>query len=116
MAGSIGIALLNTYVTNAIHIHSVRLGEVFPPQSEEYARFGLQASQTVVRQAHGILATPVIKTAFGAGESIFRRAQVLGFENGFVYAGFILLAAVALCLLLQPAAHHGAGRPVPITE
>ena len=32
--------------------------------------------------------------------------QVLGFENGFVLAGMILLAAIPLCLLLQPAAHH----------
>jgi hypothetical protein len=31
---------------------------------------------------------------------------VLGFENGFVAAGLVLLAALPLCLLLQPAAHH----------
>jgi hypothetical protein len=31
---------------------------------------------------------------------------VLGFNNGFVLAGLILLAAIPLCLLLQPSKHH----------
>ena len=106
LGGSLGIALLNNYVTNSIHTHSVRLGEVFPPQSAGYARFGLYASQTVFRQLHGTLATPIFKAIFATGESISRRAQVLGFENGFVLAGLILLAGMPLCLLLEPAAHH----------
>jgi len=35
-----------------------------------------------------------------------QRAQVLGFDNGFVFAGLVLLAGIPLCLLLKPAAHH----------
>ena len=31
---------------------------------------------------------------------------MLGFDNGFVLAGVILLAAIPLCFLLKPAAHH----------
>jgi hypothetical protein len=69
-----------------------------------------------VRGSHGLLATPAVKSGFAAGQAISRKAQVLGFENGFVFAGVILLAAVGLCLMLQPSAHHGPKRPIAITE
>jgi hypothetical protein len=35
-----------------------------------------------------------------------RRAQVLGFDNGFVLAGLIVLAGIPLALLLKSSAHH----------
>jgi MFS transporter, DHA2 family, multidrug resistance protein len=106
VGGSLGIALLNTYVTNAIHRHAVRLGEVFPWQSQAYCRFSLDVLGLQFRQAHGVLATPEVKAAFAASRSILRRAQVLGFDNGFVFAGLVLLAGVPACLLLKPAPHH----------
>jgi len=107
VGGSLGIALLNTYVTNSIHTHAVRLGEVFPPQSQSYARFGLDtASAIVLRHAQGIADSPQVKTAFAAGSGILRRAQVLGFNNGFTFAGLVLLAGIPLCLMLKPEAHH----------
>jgi hypothetical protein len=53
-----------------------------------------------------MVANPESKIVFAASEGIARRAMVLGFENGFVLAGFILLAGIPLCLLLNPAAHH----------
>lgn len=106
VGGSLGIALLNTYVTNSIHIHAVRLGEMLPPQSAEYFRFGLNAMKIAVRQAPGLLVTANAKTAFVAGQSMFHRAQVLGFANGFVFAGLVLLAGIPLCLMLIPASHH----------
>jgi hypothetical protein len=41
-----------------------------------------------------------------------RKAQVMGFENGFVIGGLIVLAGIPLCMLLKPAAHHlAAGSP-----
>jgi DHA2 family multidrug resistance protein len=101
VGGALGIALLNNYVTTSAYVHAVRLGEVFPPQGPSYARFALDASQVVIRQSHGILATPEVKTALLAGESILQRAQVLGFDNAFVFAGLILLAALPLCLFLK---------------
>jgi DHA2 family multidrug resistance protein len=106
VGGSLGIAMLNTYVTNSVHVHAVRLGEAMPMQSQAYLRFSFEASQVVVRQAHGILATPEIKAAFGAGQTILQEAQVLGFENGFVFAGIVLLLGIPLCLMLRPSAHH----------
>jgi DHA2 family multidrug resistance protein len=107
VGGSLGIALLNTFVTNSIHIHAVRLGEVFPVQGTRFeARLGLRALGLTFHHEASMVANPQSRVVFAASEGISRRAQVLGFENGFVLAGLILLAAIPLCLLLQPAAHH----------
>jgi len=106
VGGSIGIALLNNYVTNAIQVHAVRLGEVIPPQSAEFFRLARSASSMVMYETHGILPSHSIKTAFAASQSIFLRAQVLGFDNGFVFAGLIVLMAIPLCLMLKPFPHH----------
>lgn len=106
VGGSLGIALLNNYVTNSIQNHAVRLGEVVPPQSAEYFRIGRAVSPMVMRQIHGILPTHHIKAAFATSQSILHRAQVLGFDNGFVFAGLIVLTAIPLCLMLKPFAHH----------
>jgi len=106
VGGSMGIALLNNYVTNAVQHHAVRLGEVIPAQSMEYSRLAHAASALVVRGVHGILPTGAVKGAFASSQSIFHRAQVLGFDNGFVFAGVIVLAAIPLCLLLKPFPHH----------
>jgi DHA2 family multidrug resistance protein len=106
VGGSMGIALLNNYVTNAVHVHAVRLGEVIPPQSPEYFRLARSASALVLRGVHGILPSYPVKTAFAASQSIFSRSQVLGFDNGFVFAGIIVLTAIPLCLMLKPSAHH----------
>jgi len=106
VGGALGIALINNYVTHAIQQHAVRLGEVFPSQSSAFSRFDYHAAGLVVRQAHGILATPAVKTLFAAHASIMRRAEVLGFDNGFVFAGIILFLGILPCLMLQPSAHH----------
>ena len=107
VGGSLGIALLNTFVTNSIHRHAVRLGEVFPVESQRFdVRLGLRAMQLVFRHEPGLVANPQTRIAVVAAQGIARRAQVLGFDNGFVLAGLILLAGIPLCLLLKPAAHH----------
>ena len=106
VGGSLGIALLNNYVTNSIHIHAVRLGEVVPPQSMEYFRLARSASSLVLRGVHGVLSTHQVKAAFAASQSVALRSQVLGFDNGFVFAGVIVLMAIPLCLMLKPFAHH----------
>ena len=107
VGGSLGIALLNTFVTNSIHLHAVRLGEVFPVQGPRFeVRLGLRAMALTFHHEAAMVANPEGKVVFAASQGIARRAEVLGFENGFVLAGIILLAAIPLCLLLQPAAHH----------
>ena len=107
VGGSLGIALLNNFVTNSIHTHAVRLGEGFPMESQAMdIRLGLRTLMLVFRHEPGLMALPQARVAFAAASGIARKAQVLGFENGFVFAGLILLAAIPLCLLLTPAAHH----------
>jgi len=107
VGGSLGIALLNTFVTNSIHIHAVRLGEVFPMESQRFdIRFGLRVMDLVFRHEPGLVANYQTKIAWTAAQGLARRAQVLGFENGFVLGGLILFSAVPLCLLLKPEAHH----------
>jgi DHA2 family multidrug resistance protein len=107
VGGSLGIALLNTFVTDSIKRHAVRLGEAFPVESQAFvARFGHRLMPLVIRHEPGMVANPQNKVVFAAAQAISRRAQVLGFENGFVLAGLILFGAVPLCLLLKPSAHH----------
>ena len=106
VGGSLGIALLNTFVTNSIHRHAVRLGEIFPEESASFVRFSFNAYWMNFRHAQGILPSPQLKAAYGGAQALLRHAQVLGFNNGFVLAGLILLAAIPLCLLLQPSQHH----------
>lgn len=106
VGGSLGIALLNNYVTNSIHIHAVHMGGVFPVQSGAFYRFALRTLPLEFPWAHGTLATSQVKSAFVAAREIMRRAQVLGFDNGFVLAGLIVLAGIPLALLLKSSAHH----------
>ena len=107
VGGALGIALLNNFVTNSIHVHAVRLGEVFPLQSQRFGvRLGLRAMGLVFHHEAGLVANPQNRVVFAASEGIARKAMVLGFDNGFVLAGFILLAGIPLCLLLKPSAHH----------
>jgi DHA2 family multidrug resistance protein len=106
VGGSLGIALLNNFVTNSIHTHAVRLANDFPPESQDFLRFALRSSSLVFHQAHGILATPQVKAAAALAHNVFQQAQVLGFDNGFVFAGLILLGGLPLCLLLKPTAQQ----------
>ena len=107
VGGAIGIAVLNTFVTNSIHRHAVGFGQAFPPQSEAFHRFAAHVSSLVVWHTPGILATPQVKAGFAAAQAIGHRAEVLGFDNGFVFAGMILLSGIVLTLMLEPCAHHG---------
>ena len=106
VGGSLGIALLNNFVTNAIHIHAVRIGEGFPLESASFYRLGIDVYGMVIRQAHGIYTSPQLKAVFAGARGIMRQAQVLGFDNGFVFAGIVVLCGIPLCLMLEPAAHH----------
>jgi hypothetical protein len=70
------------------------------PADAAYARLGMRVSGLVFHQVRGTLTDAQFKAAFAASQHIARNAQLLGFENGFVLAGIILLAGLPLCLLL----------------
>jgi DHA2 family multidrug resistance protein len=111
--GAIGIAVVNTYVTNSIHIHAVRVGEGLPMQSVGFMRLGAECQhlgfdfwQLTMYNIPGALFTDQLKPAVAAAEGMVRRAQVMGFQDGFVFAGLVVLASVPICLFLKPSAHH----------
>ena len=108
VGGSFGIALLNTYVTNAIHVHAVRMGARLPAQSVQLQRLEARTARSA-----GAAAPPRAGALLGA-RVIGRRASVLGFEGGFVLGGLILLLGLPLCLLLRPTvAREADERPRP---
>ena len=105
VGGSFGIALLNTYVTNSIQRHAVRIGELIGTQTERFSHFALHVSGVTFRDAHGVLLDDRSKGLALSAKAIVHRASVLGFDNGFVLGGLIVLSAIPLCLLLKRAAH-----------
>lgn len=119
VGGALGIALLNTYVTDAIHTHLVRLGAKFAVESNQFfVRLGQRAASLVFHHDPGLVANPQSKVVFTASEAISRHAQVLGFDNGFMLAGLIVLAGVPLAFLLKPSSHHrgAAAKDVALVE
>lgn len=101
VGGSFGIALLNTFVTNSAHVHAVRLGELLPTQSNGFYRLALKSSSLHFFRSHGILPSGQLKALTASTSVILHHAQVLGFENGFVFAGLFLIAGVPLSMLLK---------------
>jgi len=112
VGGSFGIALLNTFVTNAAHIHAVRLGELLPAQSNQFHGLALKSSSLVFHRVPGLLPTGRLKALTASTEAILHHAQVLAFQNGFVFAGLFLLAGIPLALLLRPYLHFQTGERV----
>ena len=109
IGGSFGIALLNTFVTDSAHIHAVRLGELLAPESREFSRLALRSSSLAFHRTPGILPTGKVKAVSLAIHTILHHAQVLAFQNGFVFAGLFLMAGVPLSMLLKPHSHSQSG-------
>ena len=106
VGGAFGIAIVNAFVTNVSHRHAVRIGELLPLQSSDYYRLAWRTANVMARGVHGILPTIPIKSLFVAGRVVLHHADVLGFQNGFVFSGFLLLAAIPLSLMMKPNAGH----------
>ena len=123
VGGSFGIAMLNTFVTNSIKGHSIRIGEIIGMRSEAFNHFSHQISRamswhsqgfpssdsareqltsTILRHVPGLPSTESAQGLIVSLQVIFNRATVLGFENGFVLGGLIVLAGLPLCMMLQP--------------
>jgi DHA2 family multidrug resistance protein len=111
VGGAMGIALLNNFVTNSIHQHAVRIGEELPAQSVYFWRLMGKASQVVVHHVQGMLLTTQTLTDYSAVQQIYSKAQVLGYENGFVFGGIIVLCSIPLCLLLKSPPHQKTEAP-----
>ena len=101
VGGSFGIALLNTFVTDAVHLHAVRLGEKLGQANHGLSRLAEVLSQVRMDHLPGLVATNSVKAALVAVETISHNAQVMAFENGFVLAGGIILLGLPFCMLLE---------------
>ena len=99
VGGAFGIALLNTFVTDSIHGHAVRMGAKIPLQSGLYQRLS-EHTAGLMTTAH---LSHLQETALVASKVIQQRASVMGFQNGFVLAGIILLLGLPFCFFLTPA-------------
>jgi EmrB/QacA subfamily drug resistance transporter len=101
VGGSFGIALLNTFVTNSVHVHAVRLGSLVgnsPESLRQWAEVGLNESHMKVQ---GLFMSAEMRAIASAAETVLDRANVMGFENGFFLAGCIILLSLPLCLLFD---------------
>ena len=101
VGGSFGIAVLNTVVTDATHRHAVRIGESIATESSHFQHLALKTASLVARDVHGVLLNTDTKTALVASQSVLHKATVLGFDNGFVVAGLVILLGVPLCIFLR---------------
>ncbi len=107
IGGALGIAFLNSYVTDAIQTHLVRIGSALPYESSRFfTHLGLKVMPLIFHHEPGLVANPRTKILFIASRVFGRHAQVMGFDNGFMVAGLIVLLGVPLALLLKPSAHH----------
>ncbi|MBU2552499.1 MAG: hypothetical protein KKB20_29070 [Proteobacteria bacterium] len=78
--------------------------------SSAFQHLGLRVAQLVARDVHGLFLTDPIKTALVASRLASHKASVLGFENGFVAAGLVILLGIPISLLLKRPA--GPARPL----
>ncbi len=99
VGGAFGIAILNTFVTRLIHFHAVRIGEAAGTMPEIYARLSQKAASAISQQASGVASSGSALSNISGLISL--KANVLGFENGFVIAGIIVLASIPLSLVLK---------------
>ena len=107
VGGSFGIAIVNSFVTNSVTRHSIRIGEIIGPLTNEYQRAIYQNPFPGIVHAYTSIQSNLMSTKVSlALTTIYNKANVLGFENGFVFGGLIVLSSIPLCMLLKPAPHH----------
>ncbi|MFC1895905.1 DHA2 family efflux MFS transporter permease subunit [Thermodesulfobacteriota bacterium] len=101
VGGSFGIALLNTFVTDSVRVHALRLGELVGNNPQSLRQWTELSARVSISNAHGFFMTDQLKGVALAVREIYLQANILAFENGFVLAGTILLLSLPLCLFLQ---------------
>jgi len=129
VGGSFGIALLNAFVTNYISRHTIRISELISTQSATFHHATQQIAEIISQSAQGASSSPHMREAILSSilrhihdapasehlQSIFvslriiiQKASVLGFNNGFVMAGLIVLGGIPLCLMIKSGWYEGA--------
>jgi len=97
VGGAFGIAILNTFVTHMATSHTRHLAEAVNPQSRMFEHLTLWLHS----HAAGTIASTSQGVSMIAAQIITLKAQVLAFDNGFVFGGLILLiGGLPLSLML----------------
>ena len=106
VGGALGIAVLNTIVTNEAHVHAVRLGAQMPLASKAFARLADHVANVPMPAIPGLPPGAAGKGMLALLQTAMAHAQVLAFDNGFVLGGLILLGTgIPLSLMLRSEAH-----------
>jgi hypothetical protein len=79
----------------------------------ESLRLGLDFSHLTMYPTPGVWFVDILKPAVAAAQAMILRAEVMGFQDGFVFAGLVVLASAPICLFLKPSAHHRKEAPAP---
>jgi len=102
VGGGIGIALLNTIVTNRAHTNAVRLGEGMAHQGLTFAHLADRLAHVPMPAIPGLPPGGVGKAILAFSQLAMMHAQVLAFDNGFVLGGIILaVTGIPLSLVLK---------------
>ena len=107
LGGSFGISMLNTSITNSVANYSARLSEQTGVNSEMFSLLSMQLSRYLSRYPAALPegGEQYIGMALPLRE-VFRRAQVLGFQDAFVLSGLIFISVIPFCLMLKPGQFH----------
>ncbi len=117
VGGAFGIAVLNTYVTDAAHRHAVVLGADLAPESLRFAHATAGAAHITLHHAIGVTLSPSVQPVLLAVRTMMERATILAYQDGFVFAGLITMMAAPLCLFVRRTTHRrrgGAGKPAAV--
>ncbi len=101
VGGAFGIALLNTYVTDAAHRHAVTLGSYLAPESLRFAHATAGADHITLHHALGVSLSPASRPALLAVQTVMERATVLAYQDGFIFAGLLTAIGIPLCLMVK---------------
>lgn len=101
VGGAFGIAVINTFVTDAVHRHAVTLGADVPVQSLQFAHATAGAGGINIHHALGQTLPAAAKPMFLAVETFLQRATVLSYQDGFVFAGLVTAVGIPLCLFVN---------------
>jgi len=112
VGGSFGIAMLNVVVTNSVRKHSVRMGEIIGSNREPLGRLTEKMGFLSTHGLHGIDVSSQLKSSLAVVNKIMLHANVLGFDNGFVLSGIIIIVAIPFCFMLKDTVVKKAARSV----
>jgi EmrB/QacA subfamily drug resistance transporter len=122
VGGSFGIAMLNAFVTNYIFRHTTHISNLISTQSGIFHHATIKISETISQTVQGASSTPHriepilssmlrhihdapasehLQSIFVSLRIIIQKSSVLGFNNGFVIAGLIILSGIPLCLMIK---------------